>query len=226
MTKDEFRPLLLFLAKGCRTEFDRDQCAAWFAGLSDLSAEAATIGIARFVCEVGKWPDIATIRRFADEALNGASKPWNEALEEMRQAVRRYGLYDQTNGLAMLDERTRKTVKALGGWRKICDWSGPAGVLTAQFRDIFQDISRRADSRRALPVDIRPKLAGSGSTDGAERWLSKKAGWLSLLTDSFSRVVNRGERNHDSTHTTFAVPGSAATYSPETIGQPIESATA
>ncbi|MDA1248806.1 MAG: hypothetical protein O2820_06230 [Planctomycetota bacterium] len=223
MTKDEFRPLLLFLAKGCRTEFDRDQISAWFAALSDLPAEAVAVGIARFVCEVGKWPDIANVRRFADEALHGESKPWSKALEETRQAIRQYGLYGRGEALAKLDERTRQTIEALGGWRKICDWPcDQTGIQNAQFRDIYQDISRREDSRRALPADIRPKLTAAGSTDGAERWLSQNAGrWIAALTKPFSRVAHRGERTHDSSHTTFPVPGPVETDS-KTTGPPIE----
>ena len=219
MTKNEFRPLLLFLAKGCRTEFDRDQVATWFVGLSDLPAPAVAVGISRFVCEVGKWPDIASVRRFADEALHGQSKPWSKALEETRQAVRRHGLYGRGEALAMLDERTRQTLDALGGWQKLCDWPiDQAGILTAQFRDIYQDITRREDSRRALPADIRPNLAGS--TDGADRWLSKKAGrLLSLLTSSFSRVVHRGRKTDDAT---FVVPGSVEADSAEAFGRTVE----
>lgn len=219
MTKAEFRPLLWFLANGCRTEFDRGQCAAWFAGLSDLPTEVVTVGIARFVCEVGQWPDIATVRRFANEARHGLSKSWTKALEETRQAIRRHGLYGQKEALAMFDERTRQTVNSLGGWQKLCDWPiDQSGILTAQFRDIYQDISRRADSHLALPPDIRPKLVSS--INGADRLLSHKAGrWLSRLTNSFSRLANRGEKTDDET---LIVSDSITAESAEAIRQRVE----
>jgi hypothetical protein len=207
MTKDEFRPLLLFLAKGCRTEFDREQCAAWFAGLCDLPAEAVAAGIGRFVCEVGKWPDIAAIRRFATVAVHGESKPWDQALEETRQAVRRHGLYGQANAWSQFDDATRQTIRALGGWRKLCDWPvDRPDTFTAQFRDIYRGIVERAETRLSLPVDVRPALAGSTTSDGAERWLSGKAGRLwSLLSDSFSQVLNREDRKHGTPDATLTL---------------------
>lgn len=203
MTKTEFRPLLLFLAKGCRTEFDREQIAAWFAGLSDLPAEGVAAGIARFLCEVGKWPDIATVRRFAIEADHGEAKSWTKALEETRQAIRRHGIYGQKVALAKLDESTRKTIAALGGWQRLCDWpTDQAGIMTAQFRDIYRDITEREAGRNALPADIRPRLADS--TDEPDRWLTSKTGrLLRTLTESFSRFATTGERTRE---TTLTVP--------------------
>jgi hypothetical protein len=189
MTKDEFRPLLLVLAKGCRVEFDREQCSVWFAALCDLPVDDAASGIARFVCEIGKWPDIATVRRLAVESIHGQTKPWTQALEEIRQAVRRFGLYGQADAQRLLDARTWQTVKALGGWRRLCDLPcDRSTTLTAQFRDIYQDISDRSDKRRALPIEIRPTLVGTTPVDANDRRTS--SGLLSLLTKSFSRVLN------------------------------------
>ena len=188
MTKVEFRPLLLFLAKGCRTEFDREQCAAWFAALSDLSAQAVAAGMARFVCEFGKWPDIATVRRLAAESVHGLSKPWTQALEETRQAVRRFGMYRQADAKRTLDDRSWQVVQALGGWQKLCDWpTDRSGTLTAQFRDVYRDINDRSDTQRALPVELRPMLADATRDDASKRWSA--SGLLSLLTRPFSRAL-------------------------------------
>ncbi len=122
MTRNEFKPLLLFIAKGCRVEFDREQVAAWYASLCDLPADSVAVAMARFVCEIGKWPDIATVRRFAVEALNGESRPWSEALEDARKAVRRFGAYRQADARKSLDDSTWKAIQSLGGWQKLCDW--------------------------------------------------------------------------------------------------------
>lgn len=210
MTRNEFKPLLLFLAKGCRVEFDREQVAAWYASLCDLPADAVTVAMARFVCECGKWPDIATVRRFAVVALHGESRPWSEALEDARKAVRRFGTYGQADARRSLDASTWKAIQSLGGWQKLCDWrTDRSDILNAQFRDSYRDIIERADARRALPQDIRPMIAGSQQADGAERWLSRKAGrLLSLLTESFSKVLDTKDRNHGTPHATFAVPRS------------------
>ncbi|NQV22851.1 MAG: hypothetical protein HQ518_00665 [Rhodopirellula sp.] len=213
MTRSEFKPLLLFLAKGCRVEFDREQVLAWYASLCDLPADAVTVAMARFVCQCGKWPDIATVRRFAVAALHGESKPWSEALEDARKAVRRFGAHGQADARKSLDDVTWKAIQAIGGWQKLCDWrTDRSDILNAQFRDSYRDITERADARRALPQDIRPTLAGRQQTDGAERWLSRKAGrLLSLLTESFSKVLDGKDRNHETPHATFAVPCSTET---------------
>ena len=77
--------------------------------------------MARFLDEVGNWPDIVTIRRFADEAANGSAKLWSDALADVRQAIRWHGSYGREAALASLDDVTRETVKALGGWAKVCE---------------------------------------------------------------------------------------------------------
>lgn len=190
MTKNEFRPLLLYLAKGCCVEFDREQVAAWYASLSDLPADAVTVAMDRFVCEHGKWPNIAVVRRFAVAAMHGESRPWSEALEDARKAVRRFGAYGQADARKALDDSTWKAIRSIGGWQKLCDWrTDRSDILNAQFRDSYRDITERAAARRALPEDIRPALAGRQDTEGAERHLSRTAGRLmSLLSDSFSRA--------------------------------------
>ena len=162
MTKDEFRPLMLFLAKGCRTEFDRDQVSAWFAALSDLPAEAVAVGIARFVCEVGNWPNIATIRGFGHEALHGQTKPFSESLEETRQAIRRHGLYGRTEAQATLDERTWKTIKALGR-------------LAEDLR-----LAMRSDrnSERSISRHLSGHQSARGLTTGPAGRHPAEAGWI------------------------------------------------
>jgi len=204
MTKTEFRPLVAALAKGCRVEFDREQCLVWLDALCDLPAAAVELAVRRFLCEVGKWPDIATIRRFADEALHGAALPWEQAVSRVLEAVRRHGVYDAQAGLGMLDDRTRLAVKALGGWRRVCDWPADRPeTLTAQFRDIYRGISERDVSRRCLPSDVRPTLSGEPS-DALATWHSRKAERLpSLLSDSLSRVFPSGGRTDETTQPVF-----------------------
>ncbi len=81
-----------------------------------------------------------------------------------RQAIRQHGLYGRGEALAKLEERTTKTIDALGGWRSICDWScDQSGILTAQFRGIYQDISRREDARTDPPVNWLSPRTSSGS---------------------------------------------------------------
>ena len=102
------------------------------------------------------------------------------AIALTRQAIRQHGLYGRGEALAKLEGRTRKTIGALGGWRKICDWScDQSGILTAQFRGIYQDISRREDASTDPPVNwLRPRTS-SGSPwrqNPFARWLKPATG--------------------------------------------------
>lgn len=189
MTKDEFKTVLKHLAGGCRVEFEPHEVAAWYVSLRDLSAEATAIAVRRFVCEVGKFPDIATIRRFADEAANGSPKMWSDALAEVRQAVRQHGLYGREAALAMLDDASLETIKTLGGWSKLCDWPAEsAAALNAQFRDAYTARTGAVQRRRCLPPEVRPALPGEAVP---ATWLAKAASVLRSVSDAFPKLFNQ-----------------------------------
>ncbi len=192
MTRDEFKVVIRALARGCRIKFEHEELEIWFALLCDLPADAAAVAVARFVCEVGKWPDIATIRRFADEAANGSAKPWSDALAEVRQAIRRHGFYGRDKALESLDDVTRETVKALGGWAKLCDWPiDSAAAFNAQFRDAYSARTEAIQRRRCLPLEVRPALPGEAVPTN---WLSRAANVLRSVSDAFPRLFHsRGE---------------------------------
>lgn len=112
----------------------------------------------------------------------------SDTLAEVRQAIPRHGSYGREAALASLDDVTRETVKALGGWAKVCDWPiDNAAAFNAQFGDAYSARTEAIQRRRCLPLEVRPALPGEAVPTN---WLARAASVLRSVSDAFPRLFN------------------------------------
>lgn len=158
MTTDEFTRFAMAL----KTYYPRDNVlptkqamALWEAQLQDLPYHAAAAMLNAWVA-TEKWsPTIAEIRSKTLEILHGEHPDWNQAWAAVIKAIQTYGYWQEEKAMAVLDDDTQAAVKTIGFYN-ICQSEGDAvNVVRAQFRQIYENISRRTKEHDVLPAPVK-----------------------------------------------------------------------
>lgn len=129
----------------------------WYGQLKDLPYEVAEAVLQRWVA-TNKWsPSIADIREAAASITLGDAPDWGDAWESVMMAIRRFGMYQEAEALASLDEMTRTAVKRLG-FRNICV-SDNITADRANFRTIYEQLAERKKRERQMPVPLQELIS-------------------------------------------------------------------
>jgi len=169
MDRPEFARLMAGLASTTHKTYDAPEIEFWFAALSDVPDEALRQAFFRCAATGDDWPSVAKLRALADEQSHGQHLTAGEAFARLRAAVRRYGSYQPEEGMASLDEVTRRALSACGGWPWACEVSAQnRQVLAAQFSRAYESIITREQEHRRTPEHLRPAIT-AGSTDTTDR---------------------------------------------------------
>lgn len=156
MDKKEFATFVAAL----RTYYPREtilpnQQAAelWYMELQDLSYNVAMMALREHV-HTSKWsPSISELRERAATIRDGETPDWGEAWATVQQAIRRKGMYRETEALESMDEITRATVERLG-FQNLC-LSENAVADRARFKDIYEQVAQRKKRENQLPESLR-----------------------------------------------------------------------
>lgn len=156
MTKKEFA----IFASALRTYYPREKLLPneqamelWFNQLQDLPYDIATLTLNKWVA-TNKWsPSIADIREQAAGITHGAPRDWGEAWQEVLNAIRKYGSYQEKEALESMDETTRRVVNRLG-FRNICA-SEEIQVDRANFRMIYEQEIQREKQDAQIPPKLK-----------------------------------------------------------------------
>lgn len=155
MTKEEFSKL----AMAIKTYFPRDYVLPnkealrlWYAELSDLDFNLASLALRKYVNTEKFPPTIADIRRLATECVQGESEDWGKGWEQTVKAIHHFGYYREQEALDSFSEITRKTVMRLG-FKQLC-MSENLMNDRANFRMIYEQLS----NREKLDKQINPAI--------------------------------------------------------------------
>lgn len=162
MTKKEF----VTLAATIKNFYPKDNLlptqealGCWYAALGDLDFETAKAAVIRHVQTSKYAPTVAEIRGQAVKATAAEEGlDWSVAWRKVKKSISEYGLYNEREALEALDEHTREAVKRMD-WRSIC-LSDNEEVCRAQFRQIYEQVTRRAREELCLSDSLR-KIGGS-----------------------------------------------------------------
>lgn len=160
MDKREFATFAMAL----QTYYPREQLLPnqqamelWYRELKDIPFSVAEAGMRKWV-STNKWsPSIAEIREMAVGVTSGDAPDWGDGWEKVLTAIRRYGYYNKKEALDSLDPLTRKCVERLG-FRELCI-SENIMADRANFRQIFETLSKREQVQQQLALPLRETIA-------------------------------------------------------------------
>lgn len=138
----------------------------WYRQLQDIPYEVAEAVLSKWV-SANKWsPSIADIREgMAAIASGGQTPDWGQGWNQAMEAIRKYGSYDEPSALASLPPLTRETVRRLG-YRSLC-WSENQVADRANFRQVYEILTKRESEQRKIPLPVRQKIAALTAGFGA-----------------------------------------------------------
>ena len=128
------------------------QKTVWYECLKDLDAKVAQAAAQRIICRCKWFPTVAEIREEA-MALTNPVKDWGDGWQQVIDAIRFYGMYQEEEALKSLDDMTRQCVKRLG-WKQLCI-SENIMADRANFRMVFEEISRKQAYESQVPPELR-----------------------------------------------------------------------
>lgn len=167
MTRDEFtQPMALLSASLART-IERPTLEAWFLILGDLTAEQLTAGIVRTLrtYEFAGLPSPAVIRRNAGVNSSFAVEDRSAvAWATIKRAVARVGGY---HSIDFDDPLITATIRALGGWERICDTEAGEQFdvwLRRDFERLYASLQRTGiDAQETQPLPGLIDVANSAT---------------------------------------------------------------
>ena len=155
MEREQFK----ILCKGMKAVYtqetflpDADAFHVWFGLLGDLEYAVLNAAIQKYMLTNRFPPTIADLREIAATIQNGDIPDWGESWEKVLLAIRRFGVYRETEAIATMDELTKTCVKRLG-WRNLC-MSENNNHDRANFRIIYEQLSERTKKETVLPISL------------------------------------------------------------------------
>ena len=164
LSRGEFATCAAYLTAGCGRQMGKEQMEVYYDALNDISFPVLKACCKRAIQEhKDSWlPSVGAIRSFASEAINGQLPQYSDEWEAVRKAISRFGWPRPIDGMASLSPLTQHAVKAIGGWRVVCE-SENASITGAQFRAAYEAAAKREDNNRRISAELRPVIT-SGPT--------------------------------------------------------------
>lgn len=134
-------------------EVDELRHRVWTETIGDLDYALANLAVKRHI-SYSKWPpSVAEIREHAASLANPQRLTGAEAWGELMQAVRRFGYYAESEGLASLSPETSRVAQMIG-WNHI-NLCTEVDVLRGQFLRMYQQVEQREQLEVSLPAPLR-----------------------------------------------------------------------
>lgn len=161
MNAKEVAGLLAMCAANFPAMGDRDlrlTARLWELMLEDVPFDVGKQAICKVLATARFFPTVGEIRQAVAELQSPRLLDWSEAWGLIRDAIRRYGAYRESEALASLPPDVRKVVQRFG-WQNLC-LSEEIEVVRGQFRMAWETYAKRETERAALPLPIREQLDG------------------------------------------------------------------
>jgi hypothetical protein len=160
MTEKEFS----ILAKGMKAVYtmpsflpDSDAMNVWYQLLKDLDYMVVQTAVQKYMLTQKNPPVIADIRELCASVTMGEKPLWSDGWEEVMQAIRRYGSYNEEKALERMSDITKQCVKRLG-YQNLCR-SEDISIERANFRMIYEQIANREQERKKIPIGMQQLIA-------------------------------------------------------------------
>ena len=167
MTFEEFK----VLAKAMKAVYvtdkflpDADALRVWYQMLKDLDYLPTQAAIQKYMATNKFPPTIAEIRASVNQVQTGETPDWGSGWYEVNRAIRRYGYCREAEALNMLPPLARAAAERIG-WKDICMSENPEAIR-AQFRQVYESMSKRETERLQIPPALRETIQGLMAFDG------------------------------------------------------------
>lgn len=161
-----FGELMAYMASAAAKPVDEHTARVYWDCLRDIPQAVLEPAVKRAVCEqvYATLPPVATIRRFALEVTHGTRLAAHEAQNIAGRAIRKAGgpyaeAEDMAKALAEMPPEVAGFVRRFG-WTRIADADDPE-IFRGQWRMAWDAAQSRDRQVAALPVDLRPAIAGT-----------------------------------------------------------------
>ena len=130
----------------------------WYQELKDMTADAATAVLRKWVA-TEKWPpSIAEIRAGASDMVNGPAPSWGDGWQEVRKAFAHCGTHEIEKVKKIVSPATFQAIQRIGWW-DMCMSENPE-ALRAQFRQVYEVIIQRERQDQLIAPSTRELISG------------------------------------------------------------------
>lgn len=190
MTAKQFEKI----SKGITTAFpwanlfpSQEAVEIWYRKLGDIPYDIMVAVVNRWIETKTQPPTIAALRQEADIVVNGVPPTWADGWEQTQKAIGRFGYMQREAALSSMDEITRETVRRIG-WQQICE-SENVDALRANFRMVYEALSRRAQENRMITAGTQEKLSAARAVPQISALAEKMK-----LTDRLTERIDKNDR--------------------------------
>lgn len=133
----------------------------WNRSLADYSYQDCALALEYWINTEEFQPSLVKFKKLVvalDSRTNSfsAQKAW----ETVDMAVRKFGSYGQEKAFASFDESTKRAVRHVGGWQKICltELGQSWDFLRKNFISAYEELSQDQQKQQLLPPQILERL--------------------------------------------------------------------
>jgi hypothetical protein len=154
---------MAYLTAGLDKEISTATLDVYYDILQDLPCDVVMAAVKQVLAEqeISVMPTPGKIRQTALRLMQPEAPDWGVAWGMVAEAIRKYGYYRETEGLASLPEPVRTVARQIG-WRELCACEEPE-VVRGQFRRMYEAMQvRQQQDVRMLPEvrQLVSKIAG------------------------------------------------------------------
>lgn len=136
---------------------DRQSKEVWYTMLNDLEYKVCLTAIKQIISTSKFPPSIADIREKCTTLTCIQVKDWGDAWQDVLDAIRFSGMYQENEAIARLDDMTAKCVKRLG-YQNLCT-SENIVADRANFRMIYEQEAKRTNTYNQLQQNVKYNMA-------------------------------------------------------------------
>jgi hypothetical protein len=160
MTGNEFKSILAVLTATYKNFVVTDETKAkiWYEMLGDIDYNVLKLAVQKHVAETEFPPTIASLRKAASSITNPEIEMLNAgaAWEEVKDAIRKFGMNREVDALNSMSLLTKSAVKAMT-WRELC-LSENQMADRAHFLKIFDAYKDREKKEALMPPSVRAQI--------------------------------------------------------------------
>lgn len=134
---------------------DKQSKEVWFTMLADLDYNICLAALKEHISTCKFAPTISEIREKCAGITSTQIYDWGDGWEQVKWAIRKYGMYQTEKALDSMDDITRRCVKRLG-FKELC-LSENVTADRANFRMIYEQVEKREKEESVLSIDLKQK---------------------------------------------------------------------
>ena len=132
---------------------DKQSKDVWYTMIMDLDYKVCLAAIKEHISTCKFAPTISEIREKCAAIVNPQIYDWGDGWEQVKMAIRRYGMYQEDKAVGSLDDITRRCVKRLG-FKELCT-SENVVADRANFRMIYEQLEKQEREESVLSIDLK-----------------------------------------------------------------------